>query len=894
VLRHQIVILFIAVLILDRHSAGADPPRGWQTCSMTEGKGEGCGSGDQARPFQEFLAPGAWLNTSNSDNDLFGSEFHWDLQQEYPTFKVTWNGLGQWGTQRIREVRYSAGDSSFAALILVESSPNMFTLLMKWSGNMPKAELHEIDGIKVLVLEKNFGGNRPMVNTWAWIWKADGPVRLEIESAVSQAIQKVAPGYGGYQTGLDWQKLHCQTGVWKADAPGKIGVSGIVDAWFELGPEGLTVQRAEFRDMSVETPVAIRWPLTSGDPASVELTPPQTLVKQLVVEIRDFGGHPVAGQEIRSKAAIGDVRTDSQGTATLRLTSEMPQGQPVLLELSAPRNDLVVIFPCRAVVPVSQSNRPVIVARRGDRGLLTDAVALESLADCILRTAPPQEKYQAADYARVRRRAIESVARSVNLPPASLDRAIRAWSPGDAFQRGLVALFDQHPVEAAAQFKQALDSLEPAQREKLARAQFYLARALYAQRHFAESVAAHQRAAAIWPDDSALLTSWGFSLWELYDFIGAEFRLRRALSVEEGLYGADAESVGSLAKYLAGALYTKPDYAAIEKLTTRALAIAEHTSGKDSAEYADALYNVALLTDARSDYPTARAQYQRALEIRQRKLGSEHLETAQTLIQLGVLYYHQHACGAAVPLLQKALAIREHALGDAHPDTAESINAIGLCHEETGNLEMAERYYRRALAISENVVGENNIVTANYLSNLGNVLTARKRGNEAEPLQRRAMEIQEQMLGPDHPDLLDTISKLALLLNTDGQFPEAERLLYRILASRERISGLDHPDVASALGDLAAVLLNDSKNSEAEPLLRRALAIQEKSVGPGVDTAKSLNDLAILLDRQGKLAESVATFERALAMYKDALGPQSPERRGVEERLREVQKKVQK
>jgi tetratricopeptide (TPR) repeat protein len=845
--------------------------------------------------------PGAW---SKTPGDWFSGEFQWDIGQS-KRFDVTWRQIGRWGVHRIRAVRYATPSSPFATLILVEGSRDIFSPLMKWSGQMPETVTYDHDGSQVLVLQKDFGGNVPMVSTWAWIWGIDGPIRLDVDGAVSEAIEKVVPGYAGYQTGLDWLKLHCQTWVWKGDYPGKVGVADTFEAWFELGPEGLVLQRANFGDEFGGRPRTIRWPRTPPGLASAEQVsgrPGQPFRTEVALKFRDFRGTPVPALEVRFKGGAS-ATTDSLGTASVPLPSSLPEGTPLLLELINPSQPFVVISPCRGVIPVSQSGGTVVVAHMGDPSILVGPVSLESFADCILRTAPPQEKYEWALYGRRRRQALQTVAHSVGVTPAALDLAIHTWgrTVNDAFSRGLIALYEQRPGDAATELRKAIRALAgpatsqmPVDQDKLAKAEFYLGRALYAQRHFAESIAAYERSAAIWPNDSALRMSWGWSLWELRDFAGAEFHLRRALSIEEGLFGTNAEGVGVLSKYLAGALYSKPDYTEIEVLDRRALAIAEQTAGVDSADYAEALHNLAILAIVNLDSASAKTLFQRALGIRQRKLGPYDRETAETIEELGMLLYHQRdSCPDALPLFRKALGIREKAFGPLHPATARSVNAVGLCLEETGDLEMAEEYYRRAVSIMDRTLGEDQSITADFMSNLASLLATHQRVPESEQLQRHALAIQEAILEPDHPDLIDTLWKLAFLLAANGGLQEAERLLYRATSIRERVSGPNNSDLASLLSDLAAILLNEGKNSEAEPLLRRALDIRERTVGPNhKDTAKSLNDLAILLDRKGEAEQSASLFQRALAIYRNALGQQSPEARSVEKLLDEVEKKL--
>jgi hypothetical protein len=230
----------------------------WSTCWEIESSGDGSGLGDKARAFEVFLAPGAWVKETSEPRDSFAAEFGSNLKRaETGKIRAPWREVGRLGTHRIREIRYTGDQGVFAALILAEVGLRMFAPLMKWSGRMPASTIYNAKGTPVLVLAQNSGGNIPMVQTWAWLWESDGPTLLDTRDAVSAAIAKVAPGYAGYETGIDWSSLSMRTWVWKAGGyPGKAGVEATVEAWYELEPTGLTVQRAEFRDGET----TVRWP----------------------------------------------------------------------------------------------------------------------------------------------------------------------------------------------------------------------------------------------------------------------------------------------------------------------------------------------------------------------------------------------------------------------------------------------------------------------------------------------------------------------------------------------------------------------------------------------------------------------------------------------------------
>lgn len=651
----------------------------WQTCYAVEGISYECGPGDSPKPFAQFVGGGVWKD------------------------------VGSWGAHRIRIVH--GASSSF---VLVEGSRGIFAPLMQWRGSMPEVELHDVDGVKVLAMSRDFGGNVPMVSTWAWLWSDKGPVRLDVEGALAKAIDTVAPGHVGYQTGINWKTLRTGTGVWKGGYPGKIGVGLTVDVWFELNEDGLIPQKAEFRDLFTGAGLLNRWPKTT--------------------ELQD---------------------------------APLPPRSPC----ASPRGP-------------------------------------EALADCVLRAAPPQEKYPAAEYPRHWQDALASVARSAGISSTAVDQAIRHWARQvkDPLQRGMAALYLQRPRMAIAPLRQAAEIGG-------GKAFYYLGRALYGERRFGEARIWFERAAALQPPDSALHWAWGSTLWEVMDFKGAELHLRRALAIRE------SESI-PLLNYLSGTLYLHPDYAGIANLIQQALAIAEKQHGLDSPAYAEALHNSAVLHIVKLDPDTAEPMLRRALAVRQKRLGARHLETASTLEELGLLHYRRHNCKEAEPLFRQSLAIRQ-AMGAAHPSLAASYNAMGLCSEETGDQAAAEKWYRQALDLYTGLVGEDNAAAASYMCNLGYL-------TRSEPMLKRALEIEEALYGFDHTNLINVLNKLADVGGAMNGIP----ILQRAIAIREKASGPEHADLAWLLNNLAALFMNMRKDAEAEPVLERALGIYERSAGP--------------------------------------------------------------
>ena len=108
--------LLLAVALLAAMGPDCAAQEAWETCSLTEGKGNGCGPGDRPRPFHEYLTPGLWADQTH--RDWFSGEFQWDIKNLSSGLRTTWREVGSFGPRRIRNVRFLDGESVFAVLLL--------------------------------------------------------------------------------------------------------------------------------------------------------------------------------------------------------------------------------------------------------------------------------------------------------------------------------------------------------------------------------------------------------------------------------------------------------------------------------------------------------------------------------------------------------------------------------------------------------------------------------------------------------------------------------------------------------------------------------------------------------------------------------------------------------
>jgi tetratricopeptide (TPR) repeat protein len=304
-------------------------------------------------------------------------------------------------------------------------------------------------------------------------------------------------------------------------------------------------------------------------------------------------------------------------------------------------------------------------------------------------------------------------------------------------------------------------------------------------------------------------------------FSEAEPLTRRALAIDEEVFGPDHPDVATRLNNLARLLHDTNRLAEAEPLIRRALAIDEKSFGADHPDVAIDLNNLAGLLQDTNRLAEAEPLIRRALAIDEKNFGPDHTNVATRLNNLAQLLQNTNRLAEAEPLMQRALAIDEKSFGSDHPIVAIRLSNFATLLAETGRITEAEPSMRRALAIAEKSFGPNHPQVAIYLSNLAQLLYFTTRITEAEPLMRRALVIAEKNFGLDHPQVAIYLSNLAQLLYFTTRIIEAEPLMRRALVIAEKSFGLDHPQVETCLSNLAQLLHVTTRSAEAEPLMRR-------------------------------------------------------------------------
>ena len=228
-------------------------PEAWDTCTFIEGKGDYCNAADKARKFEDYLSI-AWM-FDPLDGFTVNTPFNYIKPAEHK-INPGWQEVGRIGDSRVRWVRYLIDDRGGEAVMLAERKDGLWIPLMK---GVP-GEIAVVRNGAIIAISRDFGGNIPMVRTWAWTSSAAGPILLNVDDAANEAVQKVAAGYSCYNTEIEWSALHIHTWCWQGEWLNKPSVRHVMDAWFDLEDGRLVPKRVDLSPIDLPGEESKHWP----------------------------------------------------------------------------------------------------------------------------------------------------------------------------------------------------------------------------------------------------------------------------------------------------------------------------------------------------------------------------------------------------------------------------------------------------------------------------------------------------------------------------------------------------------------------------------------------------------------------------------------------------------
>ena len=304
--------------------------------------------------------------------------------------------------------------------------------------------------------------------------------------------------------------------------------------------------------------------------------------------------------------------------------------------------------------------------------------------------------------------------------------------------------------------------------------------------------------------------------------------------------GVALKETGLLLNQVGLYLRSRAQLAAAEEVLRRALRIDEQVYGLDDPNVAISASNIGAVLQAKGDLEGALRYTQRALATAERVYGSDHPSVATLANNIGAILQEQGDLDGALQYTQRALAIDERVFGPDNPNVAVRTSNIGVILKNQGDLTGALRYAQRALAIAERAYGQDHPTVATLASNIGAILQAQGDLSGALQYTQRALAIDEKVYGSDHPEIATVANNIGQILRAQGDLESARRYTQRALAIAERVYGPDHPSVATRVNNLGQILQDQGDIEGARRLTERALAIFEKAYGASHPTTTAL------------------------------------------------------
>jgi tetratricopeptide (TPR) repeat protein len=337
--------------------------------------------------------------------------------------------------------------------------------------------------------------------------------------------------------------------------------------------------------------------------------------------------------------------------------------------------------------------------------------------------------------------------------------------------------------EAVSAGRQAVGILEtagPSSELALMRCLLQLGRVLAANRRNADAESVLKRSIDI-AEKIAVRTDLAAALGKLANLYNAQRRFaeaeplyRRALQLDQSIYGPDSVETSVTAHNLGYFFFQQHRYADARVLVERAITLQENANQPDRATLASSLALSGDIAREQSRYRDAAALIERALTLVDG--ARDPLSMANTLGHLATLRLRQSDFPAALIANERALHLLEHAGLQDDPEVISIKRNIAEVHAARGASERAAAVFGEAATLAERLYGPDSRELALILHERGLNLRASNQYEPAERDFRRALQLFRATDG-DGASTAPIEVNLGLTLERLGRTAEAKAML---------------------------------------------------------------------------------------------------------------------
>ena len=246
----------------------------------------------------------------------------------------------------------------------------------------------------------------------------------------------------------------------------------------------------------------------------------------------------------------------------------------------------------------------------------------------------------------------------------------------------------------------------------------------------------------------------------LKDFEAAISGYKRAIAVEEAIYGTEGLAVARYLNELGLVYLTLGEYDQARPCYERALKIVEKRLGAEHANVAACLNNLALLELNGGNAALAESLTTRGLRIRRLALGEKHPFVARNLVNLAEVEISLKKFSEAETCLKEALAIQEASLGEEHSETTETMLKLANFYMDEKKFDLSQQLLERVLKADRRHYGEESYAVLSDCDLMVKVLGLAGLTREAAPYATLAHELRAKLDG-----LANSAGKQSMLEN---------------------------------------------------------------------------------------------------------------------------------
>ncbi|MFQ5474148.1 MAG: tetratricopeptide repeat protein, partial [Dehalococcoidia bacterium] len=293
-------------------------------------------------------------------------------------------------------------------------------------------------------------------------------------------------------------------------------------------------------------------------------------------------------------------------------------------------------------------------------------------------------------------------------------------------------------------------------------------------------------------------------------------------------FGANPESEATVHGMIGGSYVLLGEYDPAERHFRRALQIQEALYGRDHAAVLKSCADLGTIQQYRGRYAEAEELLRRGIE----RSGAAHLNAslARNILTLAWCLHDQKKLLEAEAMFGRALDV-QHSLGIESDVTASAMTGLGVGQYYTGRLAEAEKTLRDGLVLRLRRSDTNPTGVAFTRNFLGVLLIDKGEYDEAEQLFQSSLDLTRKVLGEEHPLQEQSLVNLTSLRYAVGDTKTADRLALQNVALRSRLLAKDNPALARMLADFAQRLKRGQDGRMADFALNQLLKIGRLAEG---------------------------------------------------------------